>query len=405
VSEVGKVRRASKKLPRLPAGIQSFDKIRENGYLYVDKTRYLVDLIDDGAAVYFLSRPRRFGKSLTVSTFDAMFSGRRELFGGLAAEEYMNRADYKPGPVILLDMSLADMSGGRDDFDGSIVDMLQASAERYGVEIGRESPARSFSALIRALHRAEGPVAILIDEYDRPMLEYVGEPEKAEEVRALLRSFYLQIKGNDRFLRFVFMTGVTKFSRMGVFSALNNLTDISSDDRYAAMLGYTEEELLLNFGGHVRAAAEALGQSEEAFIDAMRSYYDGFSFDGRTRLYNPFSTLSLFREGEFKNYWYDTATPSYLAEYVRRHDLEAEQFRGLVVHEDFTSYADIDQSPPESWLFQAGYLTIREKRGGRITLDYPNMEAREATSELFLRCKSMPAASELNGQGEGLPKE
>ncbi|MDR1621436.1 MAG: AAA family ATPase, partial [Synergistaceae bacterium] len=243
------------KLPKLPIGVQTFEKLRREGCLYVDKTRYLVDLIDSGS-VYFLSRPRRFGKSLTISTFDALFSGKKELFRGLYAEEFVNRPDYETHPVVRLDMSDLTVNMGPEVLRSSMLDRVKENGERLGVEIEASAPGDALSSLLkRTARRYDSQVVLLIDEYDSPILQHVFDPPKVEEIREILKDFYIRIKAADESLRFIFLTGISKFSKMGVFSALNNLFDISMAKRYTTMLGYTEEELVTNFDGYLDETA------------------------------------------------------------------------------------------------------------------------------------------------------
>ena len=372
------------RLPKLPIGIQTFEIIQKEGYLYVDKTKHLIDLIDRGK-VYFLSRPRRFGKSLTISTFNAIFSGKADLFAGLDAEEFVKRPNYQTHPVIHLDMSRIITDMGLDVLRSSIVSQLKENAERLKIEIDCISPGDAlFSLIKRASEKQATTVVVLVDEYDKPILDCMYDPEKVRTIRELLRNFYIQIKAADAYLRFVFITGISKFSKMGVFSAMNNMIDISLNDRYAAMLGYTEDELLSNFDTFIDETANQLEISKENLLVAMRDYYDGFSFDGKTRLYNPFSMLNFFNDPTFKNYWFESGTPSALVEYVKRHDLEVESFRGLKVADDFTAQAEIEQTSPESFLFQSGYLSVRERRGRNLVLDYPNNEVLSSVADLFL---------------------
>jgi hypothetical protein len=372
------------KLPKLPVGIQTFERIREEGYLYVDKTRYLIDLIDNGT-VYFLSRPRRFGKSLTVSTFDALFSGKRELFKGLYAEEFFERPEYKVHPVIQLDMSRVTTDMGLDEFRSSLFDRIQDNAEHLGIIVNPSAPADAFDRLMtRTAEKYGVPAVVLVDEYDKPVLDHLYEPDKIAVMREALRNFYVRVKAVDRYLRFVFITGISKFSKMGIFSAMNNLEDISMDARYATMLGYTEKELLSNFDGYIDEMAAACGESKESLVVQVRDYYDGFSFDGENKLYNPFSTLNFFKKKKFHNYWFESATPSSLVEYVKRHDLEVESFRGLEAAEDFTSVTEIERASPESFLFQSGYLSARRRHGKNLILDYPNKEVLSSVAALFL---------------------
>ncbi|GHV34358.1 ATPase AAA [Synergistales bacterium] len=373
------------KLQKLPIGIQTFGKLREEGYLYVDKTKYLVDLIDRGAA-YFLSRPRRFGKSLTVSTFEALFSGKKELFEGLAAGEFFERHNYRTYPVLRIDLSQVAAANGVDGVRESLTKITKERAEDAGVDIkGAAESSEALRLFIRALYAKHGPVVVLIDEYDKPILDFFREPEKAIEIRAILRDFYIQIKAEDALIRFVFLTGVSKFSKMGIFSAMNNLQDISMDKEYAAMLGLTEEELLENFGDHIDAAAAEMGLRKEELLSQIRAYYDGFSFDGSARIYNPFSTLNFFSKREFRNYWFDSGTPSFIARYMKDKKLTVEQFRGYGVPLDFAfAPGEIETSTAASFLYQSGYLSLRPGILDDYSLDYPNREVLTAMSSLLV---------------------
>ena len=381
--------KTGKKLLKLPIGIQTFEQLRTEGYIYVDKTKYLIDLID-GGKVYFLSRPRRFGKSLTISTFDALFSGRKELFKGLFAEEFFERPEYRTYPVVHIDMSQVVTKKGADVMLMSMFSQVLDNAERNSVTIPeyvKGDPSVAFKELLKLTAQKHGPVIVLIDEYDKPILDVLKDKNLAEEYRDTLRNFYAQIKAADANIKFVFMTGITKFTRAGVFSTMNNLKDISMKDEYATMLGYTEEELISNFSAHIDCSAEKLGLEREALLAQIKDYYDGFSFDGKNRLYNPFSTLNFFDDLTFKNYWFESGSPSFLIEYVKTHDIETEDFRGMVEHEDFTSVTEIELAKPASFLFQSGYLTVREKKGARLTLDYPNKEVLSSMATLFMYSK------------------
>ena len=377
------------KLQKLPIGIQDFVDLRQEGYLYVDKTQYLLDIIDTGK-VFFLSRPRRFGKSLSISTFDALFSGKKELFKGLYAEEFFNRPEYRVSPVVRLDMSTTTTDQDVDALRASMLLQVLNSAHRYGIELSEvamTSPGTALAELLKLLAQKHGRVVVLVDEYDKPILDTLFDHERAEVFRAALRGFYTQIKAGDEYTRFVFMTGITKFTKTGVFSAMNNLYDLSMDDRYAEMLGYTESELLEYFGGHIEETAKRMNANEGDLVEQIRSYYDGFSFDGVHRVYNPFSTLSFFQMGQFKNFWFESASPSFLINYVKTHDIEAEDFRGKTEDEGFTSVTEIELAKPSSFLFQAGYLTVREKKGMKLILDYPNEEVLSSMATLFLYSK------------------
>ena len=374
------------KLLKLPIGIQDFPDLRQNNYLYVDKTKYLIDLIDSGK-VYFLSRPRRFGKSLSISTFDALFSGKAELFKGLYAEEYMNRPDYKISPVVRLDMSKTTTNRDVAALETSMLRIVRQAADRYSIEIPDITPGDALSQLLYMLAKEHGRVVILVDEYDKPILDTLFDHERAEIFRAALRGFYTQIKASDESTRFVFVTGITKFSKAGIFSAMNNLYDISMDDRYSEMLGYTEAELLCSFDEHIKETAKRLSMTEGELTEQIRSYYDGFSFDGVHRVYNPFSTLNFFKMGQFDNFWFESGSPSFLINYVKRNNIETEDFRGKSEDKGFTSVTEIELAKPSSFLFQSGYLTVREKKGPKLVLDYPNIEVLSSMAYLFMYSK------------------
>jgi len=372
---------------KLPAGIQTFENLRKGGYVYVDKTRFLVHLIENGFA-YFLSRPRRFGKSLTCSTLEALFQGRAELFKGLAAEEFLARPNFKPSPVIRLDMSTVTTYDGVDALLKSMTFNVRMVGERLGVAIDpNASPSDAFRQLVTGtakLHDAK--VVVLVDEYDKPYTDFFPDREKAEEVRRVMRGFYTQIKASDEHLRFVFLTGISKFTKMGVFSTINNLTDISIFPQYAEICGYTEEELETCFAPHLEALATSMKMPKSDLIEKIRNYYDGFSFDGTTRLYNPFSTLLLLQNQAFQNYWMESGTPQVIADYLKDRHLTVEQFRNLPYSRD-SAFApgEMDSAPPEGFLYQSGYLSLRQGIGDDFVLDYPNTEVLNSMSALVSR--------------------
>ncbi len=238
--------------------------------------------------------------------------------------------------------------------------------------------------MLSEVKEKKGPAAVLVDEYDKPMLDVLTDIKQAALHRDALHNFYGQIKAGDASTKFVFVTGITKFSKTGVFSTLNNLKDIPMKDEYATMLGYTYDELILNFDAHIDNSAEKMGLGRSELLEQIRDYYDGFSFDGINRLYNPFSTLNFFDDSKFKNYWFDSGSPAFLVNYVKEHGLDAEEFRGKIEHEDFTSATEIELAKPSSFLFQSGYLTVRERDGDGLVLDYPNKEVLSAMSNLFM---------------------
>jgi hypothetical protein len=373
-----------KRLKKLPAGIQTFDEIIQNGYVYVDKTQMLVDLIERGK-VYFLARPRRFGKSLMLTTLEAMFQGRRELFKGLLAEEWLNRPEFKPHPVIRLSMNKITTDSGIEAMKQSLCLRMLDAAELLDVElINSNSAPDLFDDLIKkAVNRYGQRVVILIDEYDKPYIDFIDDPATADQVREMLANFYVRVKANDEYTRFVLLTGITKFAKLGVFSKLNNLTDISLRDDCAAICGITHEELLQSFPDHLQLTADKMNISKEELVEKMKDFYNGFSFNGTVRLYNPYSTLRFLDDRTFSNYWFDAGTSTVITKYLKAHTLTVEQFRNFPVMEDFIrNPGEMDTTPPEGFLYQGGFLTLREGITSDFTLDYPNKEVLNSMSRL-----------------------
>ena len=373
-----------KHLKKLPAGIQTFEEIIKEGYIYVDKTRMLVNLIESGK-VYFFARPRRFGKSLTLTTLEAMFLGKKELFKGLYAEAWMNRPDFVKYPVVRLSMNNVTTDSGMEILRSSIVLLLKEEARKLDVEISDINvPGDLFNELIiRTFNRYKERVVVLIDEYDKPYIDFVDDPDMADKVRETLANLYVRIKGNDEYLRFVLLTGISKFAKLGVFSKLNNLTDISMNDEYAALCGITRDELLQNFPDHLELTAEKLQITKDELIEKMEDIYDGFSFNGKVRLYNPYSTLRFFEDKKFVNYWFDSGTSTMIAKYLKNKNLTVEQFRNYPVSRDFVrNPGEMDSTPPEGFLYQGGFLTLREGITDDFALDYPNKEVLNAMSRL-----------------------
>ena len=371
---------------KLPIGIQTFEEIRTNGYIYVDKTKYFIDMIDSGK-IYFLARPRRFGKSLAVSTFDALFSGEKDLFKGLYAEEFFNRPDYKTSPIIRIDMSKVVTDFGMDYLIESLKQVTIEIAEKIEVDVPKHLAPGDFlrSLIVNAAKKYNQKVVILIDEYDKPYTDFVNEPEIAENVRKLLRSYYVQIKTGDEHIRFTFITGISKFAKFGVFSVLNSPLDISLMPKYAEICGLTEAEIIQYFPDYLEETANEMQITIEELIEKMRYHYNGFSFDSdaKTRLYNPYSTLTFFANKIFLNYWIETGRSKVIADFMKKHNLTVEQFRYMPITLDFAkSPGDVDTAPPEGFLYQCGYLTLRPGTGNDLTLDYPNTEVLNSMSAM-----------------------
>ncbi|MBF0297433.1 MAG: AAA family ATPase [Oligoflexia bacterium] len=376
----------------LPIGIQSFEKLIEMNCLYVDKTKYLYNLIKSGTT-YFLSRPRRFGKSLTVSTLEAIFLNRRELFKGL----WIDQSDYvwKKYPVIKLDMSSFSKYTGNTLEEVLIEHLLSLYPGEYKfsklVDI-------VFAKLIEALSK-EGPVVILIDEYDRPILDQIKDKNKADENRELLKSFYSVMKTLDAKIKFVFLTGVTKFSKVSIFSGLNNLNDITMDEKYSGMLGYTDDELSKYFSEHISNFSAKKSISIEKLREDIRCWYNGFRFSSdKTTVYNPFSTLLLLNKNEFNNYWFETGTPNFLVELIKEKEynlLEAEE--KTVEADSFSSFTVSDISI-YSLLYQTGYFTIKEyfPEDRRYRLGYPNKEIEIAFSKHIIALYSQKSIDDVD---------
>ena len=371
-------------MQNLPIGIQNFETIRKNNYLYIDKTEKLLQIAKTDYS-YFLSRPRRFGKSLTISTLEAMFQGKAELFKGLYAEEWVKEQAKRPNPVITLDMSALGDYTNRKELKSALIDCLEEIIDDYNLNIPtKENSGRLFLKTIKELYKKFGQVVVLIDEYDKPITDNIDDIEKANEIREFLRSFYSVLK-SSKYLRFVFITGISKFTKVGIFSGLNNLKDISMTEKYGNIVGYTQKELEDNFSDWIDITAQKKSMNIKELLNKIKEYYDGFSFDGITRVYNPFSVLNFFDEGNFYNYWYNSATPSFLAKYLRKHDVKKpDSYRNKEVSINFADAREIETASVESFLYQAGYLTIKEKDDCIITLDYPNEEVSSSMAGLYL---------------------
>jgi PAS domain-containing protein len=375
--------------PKLPVGIQAFETLRGQGYLYVDKTRWVHRLVTQGM-FYFLARPRRFGKSLLISTLKCLFEGRRELFDGLWIAE-PGRWEWQAHPVIAIDFNEIGHATPAD-LERDIEVRLTRLARQYDVRLESPSVVSKFAELIEVLHaRTNASVVVLIDEYDKPLIDHLGKGEAglaiARANRELLRSFFGVLKGVtvSPLLRFVFLTGVSRFSRVSIFSELNNLYDLSMDDAYADMLGYTQEELETRFAPHIAALARHLDWTPDAVTAHLVQQYNGYRFTKRDmRVYNPFSILSAFNAREFANYWFASGTPTFLVNLLQQERYDLTKMEALEVSQSTFTTFEIDRLRPEALLFQTGYLTIKDVQGPVYTLDYPNQEVKTAFAESLL---------------------
>ena len=360
---------------RLPIGIQTFRKIRQETCYYVDKTSYVQRLLDEGTH-YFLSRPRRFGKSLFLDTLKELFEGNEPLFEGLYIHD---RWDWSVRhPVLRLSFG----SGNFKELgyvETNLMAQLDAIERRTSVESDYTTGPERFAHLLEALHDQAGlPVAVLIDEYDKPILDALELPDVARANRDFLRGLYAVIKDRDAYIRFTFITGVSKFSKVSLFSGLNNLTDITLEPPYSAICGYTEEDLDTVF------APELPGLDR----DHIRDWYNGYSWLGDEKVYNPFDILLLFRRRRFAAYWFETGTPTFLIETLFKRHVSSLALGDMVGSDELLSSFDVDHISTEALLFQTGYLTITEEEnlGGKrlYRLGYPNREVRQSLNESLL---------------------
>ena len=374
--------------------IYTFSNLVGGGYLYVDKTGILADLVSGRRGKqFFFSRPRRFGKSLTVTTLQAVFEGRRDLFKGLA----IDRSDYdwKAYPVIRLDMSLT-AAETVEDFIRQVLFNLQSEARRLNLPFdGTLTAASAFQKLVldAAASSGTGLVVLLVDEYDKPLLGHLGRPT-VEAFRTALKSFYSVIKGMEAVLRFTFITGVSKFSKVSIFSDLNNLTDLTMDARAATLAGYTHEEVRANFADYLAALGEANGLTPEGAFGRVVQMYDGYRFEENApRVVNPVSFGRCLCERKFKGYWYETGTPTFLVNMLKRHPVDLSQVE--VTEEELGTY---EPSSPSlvPLLYQTGYLTIKGFRAlgnkRRYTLGFPNEEVSDAFNSSL-----MPVYTDMDG--------
>jgi len=361
-------------MKKLPIGIQTFSELMEEDYLYIDKTEIIYRLITSGK-VYFLSRPRRFGKSLLLSTLEAIFKGKKEFFKGLWI--YDQPFEWKEYPVIRIDFSKTPSTTVLE-LKKSIIRQLDSNAEKYGVYLKEEEYYARFEELIMKLSKIN-KVVVLIDEYDKPILDNIAKVEIAKEIQNILKAFYTVIKASDEYLKFIFLTGVSKFSKVGVFSGLNNLNDITMDGNFSQLLGYTQKELETNFAEQIIQLAEQQETTVEAVLAKVKKWYNGYRFSkAPSYVYNPFSTLLLFNKNDFENYWFESGTPTFLIDLIIGSQFDVPSLQHLTVGQQaFASY-EIGNLSPIALLYQTGYLTIKELEGRLYTLGFPNLEVEDS---------------------------
>ncbi|WP_373551544.1 AAA family ATPase [Haliscomenobacter sp.] len=364
---------------RLPIGLQDFRSIIEEDYKYIDKTRYIHKMVTSGK-YFFLSRPRRFGKSITIATLQELFLGSKELFKGLWIEDKWDWAKKHP----VLRISFTSIGYESLGLEAALEQELHTQAEKKEIQLKKAGIGPLFKELLEALAK-QGKVVVLIDEYDAPIINFLGRDlEKAIQNRNLLREFYTILKDMDANIELVFLTGVSKFSKVGIFSGLNNLRDLTMDAQYATMLGYTQEELESNFVEEIELAAEKLKLSRIELLEQMRVWYNGYRFEeDAVRVYNPVSTNLFFEQQKFLNFWFATGTPSFLVNILKAEGVFDLHFPATSLS-GFESF-ELDQIKPVALLFQTGYLTIQSKdEDGLVSLDYPNKEVRDSMLEVLI---------------------
>ena len=366
---------------KYPIGIQDFEDLRRNCYAYVDKTNFVYKLADEGK-YYFLSRPRRFGKSLFLSTLEAYFQGKKELFEGLAI--YDMEKEWKKYPIFHIDLNTANFRE-KDSLYIVLNDYLTAWENKYGARESEATLALRFKGVIARAAEKEGcSVVILVDEYDKPILQTLSDPELQAEHRAQLKAFYSVLKTQDRYIKFAFLTGVTKFGKVSVFSDLNNLTDISMDHRYISICGMTEKELLTNFKEGIGELASANEDNETETIDKLRMRYSGYHFEENSEeIYNPFSVLNTLANSRYDDYWFKANTHTFLIDILKKHDYCITDLNKAQVKANMMNNVD---SNPIPVIYQSGYLTIKsyDERFKNYQLGIPNKEVEEGIINIFL---------------------
>jgi hypothetical protein len=343
-------------LKNMPIGVQNFESLRNDKYLYVDKTTLLYKLVTTGR-YYFLSRPRRFGKSMLLSTLNAYFSGKKELFKGLAIEKLEN--DWIEYPVLHLDLNTSEYKT-EDDLRNKLSSNLSYWEQQYGENNNQIGLGDRFEGVIRRAYEKTGQrVVILVDEYDKPVLQAIENEKLQDSFRSILKGFYGALKSMDACIKFAFLTGVTKFSKVSVFSDLNNLEDISLDRPYASICGITDEEIDTVFVPYVQRLAQATDRSYDDVRNELKLQYDGYHFVyNSVAVYNPFSLLNTFKKNEFNNYWFETGTPSYLVHLLKKYHYKLEDMASAQVSDKALRGIQSQSSDPIPMIYQSGYLTI-----------------------------------------------
>lgn len=378
---------------KYPIGIQSFEKIRTEGFVYIDKTAFVYKLASEGC-YYFLSRPRRFGKSLLISTMEAYFLGKKDLFEGLAISKL--EKEWHKYPVMHLDLN-TEMYNTTEALNNKLNLALSEWEDLYGSNPNERSLGTRFEGVIRrASEKTGSQVVILVDEYDKPLLQAIGNKQLQDDYRNILKAFYGALKSADKYIRFAFLTGVTKFGKVSVFSDLNNLTDISFDRRYSAICGVTEAELHEYFDASVAELADVNGMTKDECYGQLKLDYDGYHFDWNTPgIYNPFSLLNTLSSCQFRDYWFETGTPTFLVRQLQKANYRLDEMTEEKLSADTLNSIDIMDENPLPLLYQSGYLTIKDydTEFKFYTLGFPNREVREGFVK-YLQPYYMPKSTE-----------
>ncbi len=368
-----------------PIGIQTFEHIIQQNRLYVDKTEYVYRMTHGDSKYCFLGRPRRFGKSLLVSTLQSYFEGRKDLFKGLAIENL--EKEWTEYPVLHFSMAMGKHMD-KEQLEEYLLYIIRGNEERFGIENSSSAPNVRLAELIKTVYRQTGkPVVVLIDEYDAPMLDVAHEDEQLDALRNTMRNFYSPLKDCDPYLRFVFLTGITKFSQLSIFSELNNITNISMDDDYAGICGITEEELLTQMSEDVEELARKRKMGKEEVVEKLKEYYDGYHFSAFSPdVFNPFSLLNCLSTGKFGTYWFTSGTPTYLINMMRKFKVSPASLGKMNAKSSAFDAPTENMTALTPLLYQSGYLTIKDydELTDLYTLDLPNKEIKVGLFECLL---------------------
>lgn len=393
----------------LPLDVSSFQTMISGNYLYIDKTKYIYDLFSKGNRYYFLSRPRRFGKSLLISTLKELFLGNKKIFEQL----WIDSSDYEWQEYPIIDLDFSRIAHRTvEELEKSLTWTLSQIGEKYGVDISKAPtlPDKLTDLIQKLSHKNK--VVVLVDEYDKPILDHIQNVEAAQAQRDLLKSFYDPLKSLDAYLRAIFVTGVTKFSKTSLFSGMNNLNDISLKPETAQLLGYTQEEIDKYFSGYVQDFVHQKDRTAQKIMDELKQWYNGYRFSSeKIYVYNPFSVLYCLQDKNFANYWFQSGTPTFLIHLIKNQYSSIEDIEQLEIDQDSLNNFEINNIPLIPLLFQAGYLTIgeyleypSEKKTSKYKLSFPNFEVELSFTKFLVATLTQTSSTVLNDFGPKLTK-